>query len=172
MIIDGQDMDMKPAICFGKVYDKWLVSKCGKVWSIDKNKLLLGSKVTHRGRSKLKKIAFVLHTIWLHEEDWWGDGSGLKHFDKRLNNPSNRWRRNMPEHKMVIDTWAPLYDNPPEGIVWEEWEIVRDLSTVYDHISKSIWVDHIDDNPTNNNLDNLRRVTTWDNQATRKSKGI
>ena len=42
MNIDGKDMEMKPAICFGKVYDKWLVSKCGKVWSMPRNKLLQG----------------------------------------------------------------------------------------------------------------------------------
>ena len=40
MNIDGKDIEMKPAICFGKVYDKWLVSKCGKVWSFKKNRLL------------------------------------------------------------------------------------------------------------------------------------
>ena len=71
-----------------------------------------------------------------------------------------------------MDTWAPLYDNPPEGIVWEEWEIVRDLPTVYNYISKCGSIDHIDDDPTNNHLDNLRRVNDWDNQKTRKAKGI
>jgi hypothetical protein len=72
-----------------------------------------------------------------------------------------------------MDTWAPLYDNPPEGIVWEEWEIVRrDMPTVYNHISKTVVIDHIDDNPMNNHIDNLRRTTSWDNQKTRKAKGI
>tara|TARA_B110000211_G_scaffold3597_1_gene4221 strand:- start:354 stop:575 length:222 start_codon:yes stop_codon:yes gene_type:complete len=73
---------------------------------------------------------------------------------------------------MVMDTWLPLYDNPPEGIVWEEWEKVRDLPSVYNLISKSVVIDHIDDDPTNNRLDNLRRVTNWDNNKTRKLKGI
>ena len=71
-----------------------------------------------------------------------------------------------------MDTWAPLYDNPPEGIVWEEWEIVRDLPTVYEYFTKSGSIDHIDNNPANNHLDNLRRVNDWDNQFTRKKKGI
>ena len=72
-----------------------------------------------------------------------------------------------------MDTWAPLYDNPPDSIVWEEWEIVRrDLPSVYNLISKSVVIDHIDDDPTNNHLDNLRRTTSWGNQHTRKSKGI
>ena len=73
---------------------------------------------------------------------------------------------------MVIDTWAPLYDNPPEGISWEEWEIARELDTVYNHISKTVCIDHIDDDVTNNHLDNLRRVTQWANNKPRKDKGI
>ena len=46
MLIDGKDIKMIPAICFGKVIDKWLVSKCGKVWSTARgqNKLLFGRK--------------------------------------------------------------------------------------------------------------------------------
>ena len=72
-----------------------------------------------------------------------------------------------------MDTWKPLYDNPPENIIWEEWEKVRDdLPNVYDHISKTVVIDHIDDDPMNNHLDNLRRTTSWDNNHHRKAKGI
>ena len=165
MNIDGKDIEMKPAICFGKVYDKWLVSRCGKVWSVKKNKLLTGHK-SYSYNKNSKAISKINYQIMLNEEDWWGDGSGSPH------HMGYQWKRDITKHKMVIDTWAPLYDNPPEGLVWEEWEIVRDLPSVYNHISKTICIDHIDDNPANNHLDNLRRVTTWDNQASRKSRGI
>ena len=166
MNIDGKDIEMKPAICFGKVYDKWLVSKCAKVWSLHKNRQLSGqachSSLAHHEKPKLRKILF---TFTLNQyEDWWGDGSGQQ--------KDGSLTRLIPAHKMVIDTWAPLYDNPPVGIIWEEWEIVRDLPSVYNHISKTVCIDHIDDNPANNHLDNLRRVTTWDNQSSRKAKGI
>ena len=40
MNIDGKDIEMKPAICYGKVIDKWVVSKCGKVWSVKFKRLL------------------------------------------------------------------------------------------------------------------------------------
>ena len=102
----------------------------------------------------------------VNESDWWGDGSGSLH------HTGWGWKRQISCHTMVMDTYAPLYDNPPEGIVWEEWEIVRDLPTVYDHISKTIVIDHIDDDPANNHLDNLRRVTSWDNHYIRKARGI
>ena len=163
--IDGKDIEMKHPICFGKVYDKWLVSKCGKVWSLKWNKLLTGSKSQFYNK-KDTKLSCIQYSIMVKESDWWGDGSGSLHHTGYV------WKRNISCHTMVMDTYAPLYDNPPEGIVWEEWEIVRDLPTVYDHISKTIVIDHIDDDPANNHLDNLRRVTSWDNSKTRKAKGI
>ena len=45
--IGGKDIEMKHPICFGKVYDKWLVSECGKVWSLTNNKLIKGSLVNN-----------------------------------------------------------------------------------------------------------------------------
>jgi hypothetical protein len=165
MNIDGKDIEMKPPICFGKVYDKWLVSECGKVWSVKKGKLIEGHKVYAYNKNS-RVIGCIDYSIMTVEKDWWGDGSGVLHHQRYQH------KRQIVAHKMIMDTWAPLYDNPPEGIVWEEWEIVRDLPSVYNHISKTIVIDHIDDDPTNNHLDNLRRVTSWDNQNTRKSKGI
>ena len=57
--IEGKDIEMKYPICFGKVHDKWLVSRCGKVWSLKWNKLLTGAKsYAHKkdtGMSLLKK---------------------------------------------------------------------------------------------------------------------
>ena len=163
MNIDGKDIEMKYPICYGKVYDKWLVSRCGKVWSLTNNRLLRGYRKLHYKREQsLQNIDYQI----IVEEDWWGDGSGNKHCNRKHH------QRHISAHKMVMDTFAPLYDNPPEGITWEEWEIARDLTSVYNHISKTVVIDHIDDDPTNNHLDNLRRVTSWDNNNIRKLKGI
>ena len=131
MNIDGKDIEMKHPICFGKVYDKWLVSKCGKVWSFKWNKLLTGYKSQHYNK-KDTKLSCIQYSIMVNESDWWGDGSGSLH------HTGWGWKRQISCHTMVMDTYAPLYDNPPEGIVWKEWEIVRDLPTVYDHIKKTV----------------------------------
>ena len=163
--IDGKDIEMRHPICYGKEYDRWLVSKCGKVWNVKKNKLMKGGRSYYHGKNG-KRLEGIKHNIIVNEADWWGDGSGTLHHGGYI------WERNIRAHKMIIDTLAPLYYNPTEGVVWEEWNIVRDLPTVYDHISKPVVIAHIDDDPTNNHIDNLRRVTSWDNQATRKAKGI
>ena len=167
LIIDNKDTEMKPAICYGKEYDKWLVSECGKIWSTSMDRFLAGSKrycYTKEGKH-LCEIRLSLTT----PSGFWEDGSGRL---RRLDRPGTCLERKISLHKVVIDTWAPLYNNPPEGILWKEWEIVRDLPSVYNHISKSVVIDHIDDDPTNNHLNNLRRVNDWDNQSTRKAKGI
>ena len=168
--VADKDIEMKYPICFGKKYDKWLVSRCGKVWSMRYNKFITGRNIKNdkgefkkSSKWKSERITFML---FLKEPDWWGDGSSSKHTSDGF------WYRNITLHKMIIDTWSPLYDNPPKDIVWEEWEIVRKLPSVYNLISKTVCIDHIDDDPTNNHLDNLRRVTFWDNQYHRKAKGI
>ena len=167
MNIDGQDIEMKPAICFGKEYDKWLVSECGKIWSIRFNRLKKGTADFSRRKDGSKKI-IRMKTFMSVPKGFWEDGSGNAH------ESYGPWwiHRDISVHKIVMDTWAPLYDNPPEGIVWEEWEIVRDLPSVYNHISKTVVIDHIDDDPTNNHLNNLRRVNDWDNNHIRKTRGI
>lgn len=165
--IDGKDTEMKFAICYGKEYDNWLVSRCGKVWSIKRNRLITGQKQYAYNKDNIRKLKSIDFSMMLDESDWWGDGSGRKHHD------GYQWQRQITGHKMVMDTWKPLYDNPPENIIWEEWEKVRDdLPNVYDHISKTVVIDHIDDDPMNNHLDNLRRTTSWDNNHHRKAKGI
>ena len=167
MNIDGKDMEMKPAICYDRVIDRWLVSRCGKIWSNGRgqNKLLSGKKVyTYNKEGKtLSKIQVKLKT----PIGFWEDGSGGHH-----ESYGNWVGRDVSVHKIIIDTWAPLYDNPPEGISWEDWKIARDLPTMYDHTRKNVVIDHIDDNPANNHLDNLRRLNSWDNNFARKARGI
>ena len=57
--IDGKDMEMKFAICYGKEYDNWLVSRCGKVWSIKKNKLITGQKRYAYNKDNIRKLKAI-----------------------------------------------------------------------------------------------------------------
>ena len=133
-----------------------LHGKPGDVKGEDEKPLMINGVITE------------IKTYMSVSKGFWEDGSGYDYNGKL----GDKIRRNIKMHKVIMDTWKPLYDNPPEGIVWEEWEIARDLPTVYDHISKTVVIDHIDDDPTNNHLDNLRRTNSWDNNFARKARGI
>ena len=163
MNIEGKDIEMKPAICYGKEYDNWLVSRCGIVWSLHFNKILPGT-IDYVYLKEGKKIIRIKMIISTHDLDFWGDGSGYIR--------GNCLQRNIRKHQIIMDTWAPLWDNPPKGVSWEQWVIIRELDTVYDYFTKSGSIDHIDNDPTNNHIDNLQRVNDWDNQRDRKLKGI
>ena len=167
MNIDGKDMEMRTAICYGKEIDRWSVSRCGKVWSSGRgqNKLISGRKMysfTKEGKH-LDGIMICLKT----QAGFWDDGSGHTH-----ESYSGWFRRDISIHKIVMDTWAPLYDNPPEGVSWEFWEIGRKYPDNLKFYSESVVIDHIDDDPTNNHLDNLKRTTNLKNNPHRKAKGI
>ena len=164
MNIDGKDIEMKPAICFDKVYDKWLVSKYGTVYSLYRNRFLTG-KINYR-YGKNKKYIIQRQLTLSTPLGFWEDGSG------NICGKRNTLDRKISFHKVVMDTWKPLYNNPPDDICWEEWEIVRDLPDTFDHISKTVVIDHIDNNPLNNHLDNLRRINQWTNNPHIKSKGL
>ena len=168
MNIDGKDMEMRHPICYGKQYDKWLVSACGKLWSIKNKKCLAGCKSYQHLADNKRLLKFIRHSMILQEEDYWGDGSSR--FVET--DWSSYWSRDITAHKMILDTWTPLYDNPPVGVSWDEWKIARDLPTVFELISKTVVIDHKDDNPLNNHKDNLFRKTAWYNNPSRKGKGI
>jgi len=78
MNIDGKDIEMRPPICYGKVYDRWLVSECGKVWSVGTGKLIEGHKVYGYNKNS-RVINCIDYSMMIDEEDWWGDGSGVRH---------------------------------------------------------------------------------------------
>ena len=157
--IDGKDMEMKPAIWYDKVYDKWLVSPCGKVWSLRYNRILTGCKSSAFNKNGRRTTKNIVYSMYLNEEDWWGDGSSLKITKKE----AIYWQRLIRGHKMIMDTWKPLYDNPPVGVSWDTWVNIRDYPDNLKFYSESVAIDHIDNDTTNNHIDNLRRVTQWDN---------
>ena len=71
-------------------------------------------------------------------------------------------------HQLVMWAFKPIDEYPPEELkdnwnqVSEEWrQWVRD----------TVWIDHIDDNPFNNHVDNLRYVKPKDNNRQRKHHG-
>jgi len=76
------------------------------------------------------------------------------------NHTNNRERRKVHIHRLVMDTFRPIFNNPPKRLepFWDE--LHHDVKVfIYECIS----IDHIDHDPTNNHIDNLQYVTPREN---------
>lgn len=80
-------------------------------------------------------------------------------------------------HRAVMETWRPIDEYPPE-MVAEDWNQVitpdmvgqpRVPESFKDWVRTTAYVDHIDGNPANNHVDNLRWVRPIDNESNRKA---
>ena len=64
-------------------------------------------------------------------------------------------------HRCVMETFSPLGSRPIEYWTQEEWDNTPDsIKTI---LRSALQVDHIDCNPCNNDIRNLRWVTMKDN---------
>jgi len=79
-------------------------------------------------------------------------------------------------HRAVMETWKSIDENPPETLAKEWNQIItpemvgqpRIPENYKQWVKDTALVDHIDADPTNNNLDNLRWVIPKDNEPNRK----
>ena len=83
---------------------------------------------------------------------------------RKKNESDNHERINIAVHRAVMETWRPIDDYPP--IPKEDWDMCPESAKQW--IRDTAFVDHIDDDPTNNHVDNLRWVVPKENQAHRK----
>lgn len=154
--------EYKPLVRFGKEIPGYYVSKSGKVFSSKTNRFMSES-VTLSKRSNRLEAVFFRASI---KKNFFKD---YKHTRGNDRDTWNCAKINIPFHRAVAETWIPIDDHPPEAIksTWndvpEEWrQWVRDTALI----------DHKDDNPRNNNVDNLRWTTPKENQHHRKKSNF
>ena len=76
------------------------------------------------------------------------------------------FKRTLYVHQAVIWSWKPIDDYPPFPI--EDWE--QTPENVKDFVRKSVCVDHIDGDSSNNHIDNLRYTSQAGNNYRRKQQ--
>ena len=67
-------------------------------------------------------------------------------------------------HKTVMEVWKPIEDNPPIPV--EDWNECPETAKQF--IIDCAIIDHLDDDPANNHVDNLRWCTPKENSSWRK----
>lgn len=68
-------------------------------------------------------------------------------------------------HRAVMETWKPIDEYPPDQLK-DDWDKAPESFKQW--VRDTAFIDHIDDDPTNNYLDNLRWVTPLQNHYRRK----
>ena len=68
-------------------------------------------------------------------------------------------------HRAVMETWKPIDNYPPDSLK-EDWDKAPESFKQW--VRDTAFIDHINDDPTDNSLDNLRWSTPLENQYARK----
>lgn len=144
----------KPAVKFGVVIPNYFISNLGRLKD-EKGKVLKASKRAAKyrtggpGPKSIVKIK-IPKNLFKHRQD---EGIGFVNI-------------RIVVHRLVIETFKPLDEYPP--IPKHEWDTLPESAK--EIIRNCCIVDHIDNNPFNNRIENLRWCTPLENNPANKKK--
>lgn len=149
----------KTPVRHGVLVPGYKISNFGRVMSLHSKKILK-PRIIFRGGIKPKSLSVDLsipnnlYTEYTHRKS------------KNSSKNTTRLKMTVLIHRLVIETFKPIEHNLPEGLSKEDWDTCSD--TVKKLISECFVVDHIDDDATNNHVENLRWTTPKENSPHRK----
>lgn len=159
-MITHLNSDFKPVIRYGKELPGYYCNKLGQIFSVKRNKFL-APKPKWSARLKEEGNRFRCYSYILSIP------KGLfEDYDHRARGKSHAPAISVDAHRAVMETWRPIDQYPPE-MVAECWNEIPEPAKEW--IRRTAYVDHIDDDPANNNVDNLRWVMPIENQSFRKA---
>lgn len=147
----------KPVIRFGVTIPNYYCNEEGKVYSKKRN-IILKPTIKHDRSGRVSNLKYDLDV----DENLFDDYEYRKK-SNAIN--GSRVTITISAHRIIAETWKPIDKNPPESIAltwnevpeeWRQW--VKDTA----------YIDHIDNDPTNNHISNLRWVTPKENSCHRK----
>lgn len=143
----------KPLVRFGKVIPGYYISFFGM--AIGKNGKELQSHPIYRNRKDGSRCISALKVRCRVPSDLYEDYT------------YDRDRPTITVHRMVMETWRPIDQYPPEQLK-DDWDEAPDSFKQW--VRDTAIIDHIDDDPTNNHVDNLRWVVPKENSHHRKKQ--
>jgi hypothetical protein len=144
--------EFKPLVRFGKIIPDYFISKDGRVYSTKSNKFIYVTELREsNGRLKSCKVDVVV------PEDLFED---FTHSKRGSSSP----RMSIALHRGVMETYKSIDEYPP--IPKEDWDKCPESAKQW--IRDTAIIDHKNDDPSNNHVDNLKWVIPKDNNPYRK----
>ena len=151
--------EFKPIVRYQREIPGYYVSMDGRIYSEKTNRIRSSNKVleySSTGKKRLKSLKVDLDIPIGYYPDY--------SFRKRRCSDSKEVIT-VTVHRAVMETWKPIDKNPP--IPKEDWDICPESAKQW--IRDTAYIDHKDDDPTNNHVDNLQWVVPKDNSPHRKA---
>tara|TARA_Y100000401_G_C8232309_1_gene178722 strand:- start:49 stop:561 length:513 start_codon:yes stop_codon:yes gene_type:complete len=157
------DDEWRPVKRWGLVIPQYYVNKKGEVLSTKGKQPKFLKPTVNKGKRwyKESKVLESLQYTFMVPKDFFPDYTPKTRRDTK-NARTVCIRASV--HKTVMEVWKPIQKNPP--IPMEDWN--KCPETAKQFMIDCAIIDHIDDNPANNNVDNLRWCTPKENSSWRK----
>lgn len=158
-MIVNLNSDFKPVVRYEKEIPGYYCNTEGKIWSSKCNRFL-SPKSKYSARIEKEGLRFRCYSYILQiPKNLYTD------YDHRARGKKYSPAISIDAHRAVMETWRPIDKFPPKEVA-ECWDQIPEPAKEW--IRRTAYVDHIDDDPANNHVDNLRWVMPIDNQSDRK----
>ena len=143
----------KPVVRMSKVIPGYYVSNHGRIQNSDGKFLKINNRIRHQ-RPTASRISLQIPKN-LFEDYTYAEQKNRKN--------SYKTRVSFEIHQLVIEAFgaSAVDENPP--IPKKDWEQCPESAKKF--MRDRMVIDHIDDNPFNNHISNLRRVVPRDNNS-------
>tara|TARA_Y100000004_G_scaffold33521_1_gene35615 strand:- start:297 stop:872 length:576 start_codon:yes stop_codon:yes gene_type:complete len=165
MITVFGEQKFRPCIKYQTIIPGYFVSRIGEVYSSHSNKLLSPGP-SYRGKDNQNLGKYTVSLAFPK-----GLFDDIRDGYEYNTSGSSTDKVSCSVHQLVAQAWLPLDENPPASLA-DDWNrvITPDMvgqplmgENMKQWVRDTAVVDHIDDNPANNVVENLRWVTPIEN---------
>ena len=148
----------KPIVQRGKVIPHYFISKKGEIYSSRRKKIIKAQTRKRNSSSGRGSYVMDVSTSLPIPKDLFPDFQYRTYGNPLTNKSTVEFPIRI--HRAVMETWRPLDEYPPDQLK-DDWDKAPESFKQW--VRDTAYVDHIDDDPTNNHVDNLRWVTPRQN---------